>query len=223
MTDPLPVSGTRAERTRQAILEVAESLFAEHGFARTRLEDVAQRVGIKRPSIVYHFRDKRELYDAVLGRVVGGLRERLRTALASSGTLGEQIEAAVVAWVDYVAERPSLARLLLREVAEAPSGESSIFMQHAGPVFTFIAEAIRKGQEQGLFLPIDPVHFASTITGATVFFAFGTKLLGASWPHDPFSPEQLAAHREEVRRITRRLLGVGGPRRVGRRRRPGRD
>ena len=67
MTAPAPARLTsRAERTRATILETAEALFAERGFEATRLEDVAERVGIRRASIVYYFRDKRELYEAVL-------------------------------------------------------------------------------------------------------------------------------------------------------------
>ena len=62
------VHGTRAERTRRAVLDAGEELFAERGFEATRLEDIAVRVGIRRASLVYYFPDKRRLYDAVLAR-----------------------------------------------------------------------------------------------------------------------------------------------------------
>ena len=87
--------GSRAEKTRAAVLDAAEDLFAERGFDATRLEDIAERVGIRRASIVYYFKDKRELYDAVLASVFGGLRDRIRAALASQAPLPERIEAAV--------------------------------------------------------------------------------------------------------------------------------
>ncbi len=64
---------SRAEKTREAILSAAENLFAEKGFAATRLEDVAEVVGIRRASIVYYFRDKHELYGAVLDSLVQGV------------------------------------------------------------------------------------------------------------------------------------------------------
>jgi TetR/AcrR family transcriptional regulator len=51
----------RAERTRRAILAAAEEHFAARGLAGTRLEDIAETVGIRRASIVYYFRDKHEL------------------------------------------------------------------------------------------------------------------------------------------------------------------
>ena len=51
----------KAERTRAAILAAAESLFARRGYAATRLEDVAEAVGVKRAALFYHFRDKQAL------------------------------------------------------------------------------------------------------------------------------------------------------------------
>ena len=75
MAEPRPTP--KSARTRRAILEAAESCFAAQGFEATRLEDVAAEVGIRRASIVYYFRDKSELYEAVLdelfGELVGGI------------------------------------------------------------------------------------------------------------------------------------------------------
>ena len=76
-----PRSNARSERTRAAILDAAETLFAERGFAETRLEDVAAAVGIRRASIVYYFADKPALYDAVLADVFDGLLARIEPML----------------------------------------------------------------------------------------------------------------------------------------------
>jgi TetR/AcrR family transcriptional regulator len=205
-----------AASTREEILAAAEALFAEKGYAAARLEDVAERVGIRRASIVYYFRDKQQLYDAVLTSVFGGLLERLGEARAAAGSIAERIEATVTAWVDYVGERPTVARLLLREISDATVGHQPAVVAHARPILAAMAEVIRAGQKQGLLQPLDPIHFASTIAGATVFFVAATPLLGADWPHDPLSREQLGAHRAEVLRIARRLLGTHGPRPVPR-------
>ena len=66
----------RGERTRRAILEAAENLFADQGFAETRLEDVAKAVGIRRSSLIYYFPTKPDLYDALLATVLGELLAR---------------------------------------------------------------------------------------------------------------------------------------------------
>lgn len=62
---------TRAEAraTREAILDAAEQAFLERGVARSSLEHVAQRAGVTRGAIYWHFRDKSDLFSAMLDRV----------------------------------------------------------------------------------------------------------------------------------------------------------
>ncbi len=206
----------RAERTRTALLEAAEAIFAEKGFAATRLEDVAERVGIRRASIVYYFKDKKELYHAVLASVFGGLLAKIAEALSRPDPLPARIEAGVCAWVDYVGARPSIARLILREVADATPGHRPAVLEHTRPFFDLIRQQVfeRDGGAIARLSPIDPVHLASTIAGATVFFVAAMPALVPDLALDPVSPAHLAAHREEVLGIVRRLLGTQGPRKT---------
>jgi TetR/AcrR family transcriptional regulator len=216
MSQPAPRLSSRAERTRAAILEAAEQLFAEKGFAATRLEDVAESVGIRRASIVYYFRDKRELYEAVLARVFGDFRGRIEAALATPGTLLRRIETAVGAWVDYVAGRPALARILLREVADGAGEQSPALLGQIEP-FVELVERFRKAVRDDPLArssPIDPVHLASAIVGTTVFFVAAMPTLVPRPGFDPLNAETLEAHRREVLRITRRLLGAAAERRT---------
>jgi TetR/AcrR family transcriptional regulator len=210
MPQPARQNGTRAESTRASILDAAERLFAERGFDKARLEDVAEAVGIRRASIVYYFKDKRELYDAVLDGVFGDFHVALEAELAAEGTLVDRIEAAVGAWVDYVGARPTFARILLREVAAGGTGEPTAALAHVAPfvglVETFLAK--HAGDELMRRMPIDPAHIAATIAGATVFFVAAMPTLVPDITFDPLSPEHLDAHRTEVLRITRRLIGT---------------
>ena len=203
-------SGSRAERTRGAVLEAAEALFAERGFDGTRLEDIAERVGIRRASIVYYFKDKRALYEAVLESVFAGLYQALAAALARNRPVGARIEAGVAAWVDYVGVRPTLARLILREVASATPDLRGAVLRQTRPFTELIRKEIleRPDFREARLERIDPVHVASTVAGATVFFVAAMPMLVPELALDPTSSEHLAAHREEMVRIVRRLLGT---------------
>lgn len=203
-------SGAKAERTRATVLAAAEHVFAEKGYAATRLEDVAARVGIRRASIIYYFRDKRELYDTVLAGIFEELLDRYQTVLNAPASLRQRIEAIVDAWVDYVGERPTVARLLLWEAADGSRERTAAAAGRGSAVIAALVSAIHEGQRQGLFHPIDPIHFIVAIVGATVFFVTATPRLVPEWPFDPLSPEQLAAHRAELVSISRRLLGTAG-------------
>lgn len=52
----------RGEATRRKILEEASVVFAEKGYSHTRLEDIAERIGLSRPAILRHFASKEELF-----------------------------------------------------------------------------------------------------------------------------------------------------------------
>jgi TetR/AcrR family transcriptional regulator len=202
----------KAERTRASILEAAELLFAEKGFAATRLEDVAERVGIRRASIVYYFRDKPELYDAVLADVLDGLYRVIEPALTARAPVLERIDLAVSAWVDYVGHRPTFARLLLREIAGASGADAPSMLEHTLP-FVELARRVMdeaRAEPDPFHSPVDPAHLASTIAGATVFFVSAMPTLFPALGFDPLAKEQLDAHRAEVLRITHRLLGTNG-------------
>jgi TetR/AcrR family transcriptional regulator len=207
----------RAARTRAAILDAAEAIFAERGFAATRLEDVAERVGIRRASIVYYFKDKRELYDAVLDEVFAGLERRIVSALSSLDPLPERVEAGVCAWVDYVGTRPTTARLLLREVADGSPDRDSALRRFTRPYFELIRKQVveRRDRAGEALEHVDPVLVASTIAGTTMFFVAAMPTLVPELGLQPTRPESLDTLREQLLDVVRPLLGRSASARPG--------
>jgi TetR/AcrR family transcriptional regulator len=199
----------RSERTRAAILAAAEALFAERGFAVTRLEDVAEAVGIRRASIVYYFADKPALYDAVLAEVFGSLRERIAPALLAPKPLAERALDAVSIWIDVLAERPSTARILLREVADGRIGLEPPLVKHTRAFFELVGRALAEGGNESLAnATTDSVHTASVVTGSTVFFVAAMPVLIPGVGFDPLDRATLEAHRARMLDTVRRLLGL---------------
>ncbi len=56
--------------TRNLILDTAERVFARRGVSRTSLQEVAQRAGVSRGAIYWHFKDKAALFEAIMQRVL---------------------------------------------------------------------------------------------------------------------------------------------------------
>jgi len=109
--------------TAERVLDVAEELFAEKGFKAASLGDVAQRVGIRSPSLYNHFRNKEALYLAVLERLI----ERFVAPLLElqEGPLSrERIRDWQVRMVRMHVTNPNLARLLQHEaLCDGPGTE----------------------------------------------------------------------------------------------------
>lgn len=97
--------------TPERILDAAEDLFAEKGYSATSLGDVADRVGIRSPSLYNHFKNKEALYSAVLDRLLEVFGEPMAQV-----NEGEVTRERIFRWLETMIrlhhERPNLARLL---------------------------------------------------------------------------------------------------------------
>ncbi len=204
-------SSERGNSTRVAILQAAEHVFAEQGFDRARLEDVASEVGIRRASIVYYFRDKRELYHTVLADMFADYAVALESALFGPGDVVERMEAAVVGWVDFVAARPTFARVLLRELADAGGDGLPAMLEHRSEVQKIVErfETENSGDPLLSRIDVEPAHMVASVAGATLFLFVAMPALMPSGDFDPLEPAQVEAHRNEVLRTARRLMGTG--------------
>jgi AcrR family transcriptional regulator len=107
------------ERSRAAILDAAEKLFATKGYDATSLHDVGAAAGVSRGTPGYFFGSKSELYQAVLDRCFAEVREAVRTGRARALASGESSETilagAVSDYFDFLAARPNFVRLIERE------------------------------------------------------------------------------------------------------------
>lgn len=106
-------------RSRAAILDAAERLFAEKGFDATSLNEVGALAGVSRGTPGYFFGSKADLYQAVLDRCFAEVREAVRSgrarALASSQSPEVILAGAVSEYFDFLAARPHFVRLIERE------------------------------------------------------------------------------------------------------------
>jgi len=76
-TDP-----TGAEGTRERVLDVALRLFAEHSFAGTSLQMIADEMGITKAAVYHHFHTREELLSALAMPALVEMREEVRMAEA---------------------------------------------------------------------------------------------------------------------------------------------
>ncbi|MEU6133063.1 TetR/AcrR family transcriptional regulator [Saccharopolyspora sp. NPDC047091] len=84
------------DESRRRILDAAEGLFTERGFERTSFAEIAQRSGISRGSIPWHFKNKHGLFLAVIERAMDRvMTPEPRTASPTLTELAEEF----AAWV----------------------------------------------------------------------------------------------------------------------------
>jgi len=132
-----PKKDPNAEPTQQRILRAAELQFGANGFVRTRLEDIAEEVGIRRPSLLYHFKTKEALYEQVVQDLFEALKEDLVSEM-KPGDFSEFVLNLSVRFMEFVEKRPSFAPIVLREMIDGSGPVHTILLHQITPVLDLI-------------------------------------------------------------------------------------
>ena len=111
----------RGDATRQQILDAAERIFADIGFAAARLDHVAESVGIRRPSILYYFPGKQQLYDEVEADIFASMHAFVLNRTEGVSEPMERLLALLDAWLDFlVTRKPAILQRILKDKAISP-------------------------------------------------------------------------------------------------------
>lgn len=102
-----------ALETRHAILDAAERVFQERGVARTSLAEIAAAAGVTRGAIYWHFKNKADLFDAMIERVFASLEVKLAEVFAQEAEDPLQmLRDLAVYFLERVAAEPQYLRVL---------------------------------------------------------------------------------------------------------------
>jgi AcrR family transcriptional regulator len=120
----------KAER-RAVIEDAASALFAEHGYAETRLDDIAAAAGVTKQLLYQHFPSKKALHLALLGKHRDEILGRLTESMSMPGPLAERLPRVVDDWFAYVEEHPYASALLFRDTTGDPEVQAFYRENHA--------------------------------------------------------------------------------------------
>lgn len=117
---------------REEVLAAAIRLFAQRGYAATRMEDVGATVGIAGPSIYEHFTSKADLLMAALTRGAQWAEYALSRALSGAWSPSDALRSVVDSYSNFVLEHTDLVRVFQDEITSLPRSEQHVLrrMQH---------------------------------------------------------------------------------------------
>ncbi|MFC9969777.1 TetR/AcrR family transcriptional regulator [Spirillospora sp. NPDC127200] len=185
-----------ADRTRRRLLDAALEEFSAKGLAGARVQDIADRAGVNKQLISYHFGGKQGLYDAIM--------ERWQAEEREFHDEGLPLAELIIRYLDNTMDDPRGTRLgawrALTEEPPVPAGAPS----------EDLSELERRQAAGELADDLDP---AAVMLVMMAMVSAPTLLPGAvveSFGLDPRSPEFRARYAEQLRRIVRHLTGGAG-------------
>ena len=200
-------NGPRRDVLTTEVLDKAASLFAEHGFAATSLQDIANEVGLSRTSMYYYFPSKEALLDAL----IRGVTQRTTSIFAElegspDRSHTERLAQAARQLVMWVTDPHTHFKLLDRSESELPEDLAAVHRETKRRVLSRMTRMIEDGMRSGEFRMLNARVAAFAILGM------------CNWTAWWFSPEGELDRKEVAETIAglaiasvRHPVGTGQP------------
>ena len=142
---------------REQILVAAKSLFIQHGYHGLAMREISDAVGVSKAALYYHFKDKEELFLAILSNNLNEIENAIDLIQSKPVSHREQI----ILFVEYVLKQPAEQRAMIRLASQEMSQLSATARKKFDKTYHdhFIGKLqniFQVGIENGEFRPIDP-------------------------------------------------------------------
>lgn len=140
----VPGTSRRAQysaSTRRALVDVAEQLFAEHGYAATSLDAIVAGADVTKGALYHHYSGKQALFEAVFEKVEAAGAREVQVALEDQRDPWEKAVAGLRAFLEVV-RQPSYSRIV---VQDGPSvlGHERYREQEERSTFAYVLDIVR--------------------------------------------------------------------------------
>ena len=183
------------EGHRAAIIEAARRTFAERGYARTTLREIARRAGVTHGLITRHFASKERLFLAA----VPGNRDLEQVAAGDPETLPDRIADAFVRRLETDAVNDPLIALLRSAASDEHAAAHLLvaMQEHSAAVYRSV---LSPGETA---LPDDDLDTRVALVGAQMIGVAFSRYIARTEPLASMPPDRLSGH---LTRILRQIL-----------------
>ncbi|WP_294641521.1 TetR family transcriptional regulator C-terminal domain-containing protein [uncultured Aureimonas sp.] len=156
--------------SRVQILDAALDIFSRHGFRGSTVDEIAARAGMSKANLLYYYRRKQDLYEAVLERTLGEWLDPL-DALNVDADPVEELRRYIAAKLVLSLERPEASRLFANEILAGAPVILPALQTRLRTLVLRKAAILQTWVSQGRLAPVDPIHLIFAIWATTQHYA----------------------------------------------------
>jgi AcrR family transcriptional regulator len=186
----------RRDANRRSILEAAEKVFGEKGYASATMDDIAAEAQFSKATLYRYFEGKSEVFTEIIRSSLWGVREGFKEIRGRKSSAESRLREMVRLTLSYSRRKRSLARIFWVERSAVKRilgldiehhcfgedkrlGIPDDFIKIADEVFDYLLDVIQEGMKNGEFREVDPQK-ACAVLGA---------LMRGLQVHSPFLKE----------------------------------
>ena len=193
--------------SRAALFEAAAHEFGERGYDATRVDRIAERAGVNKAMLYYHFDSKEGLYVEVVRDLFRAVGARTTAIADGPGGAPAKLDAWIATLVEEASARPWMPPVMLREFASAGIHLDADTFALMNAVFGTLAKVIAQGRREGAFRRADPLLTHLTLVPPILIFLVRQRIVASRPDGDGIlEPRRLGEFVEHIQGAARRML-----------------
>jgi AcrR family transcriptional regulator len=175
-----------APKVRADIIAAATRVFSRRGYHGASMAEIAEEVGIRKPSLYHHVRKKEDLLFAIHEQLIDELTAQTQTAMAEVDDPGEKLAASLRVALSFVSRHKDAVTVFLQERREVRGRRWSELVAKRDAYEHMIQEVLAEGTRSGRFIEVSPAIASKAVLAMANW--------GYTWfdPNGPLSAEEVA-------------------------------
>jgi TetR/AcrR family transcriptional regulator len=189
------------------ILSGAERVFARAGFQGATMAQIAEEAGVPKPNLHYYFGNKRDLYRAVLNRVLHDWLDPIDVITADAEPR-VALETYIRRKMSLAYERPDASRVFANELLHGAPVVGKLLRSDLRDIVLEKSRVIEAWIAAGKIAPVDSTHLFFTLWASTQTYADFDVQIQAVMGTDASFPSAQERATEHILNIMLRACGL---------------
>lgn len=155
---------------QQKVLDAATEAFAKHGFRGTTIDQIAELAGMSKPNLLYYFKTKKQIYQAVLEQTLNKWLQSLQDWKVT-GTPEETITNYINKKMEFSRDHADGSRVFANEIMEGAPVLKTLLGEDLKRMVDENTQVIKGWVNDGSIRSIEPIHLMFMLWAVTQHYA----------------------------------------------------